>query len=247
MTYVETVLADSPLFYYRFNELSGTNSADSSGNGNDGTYNPIVQDGITLGVTGATDINDGGKAITLIDPAAYVDSGVNAAANPGTGDFSVECWIKKAVPPVISYCIGKAPVGIGDKFGIAIDNFGFVNITLNGTTIGGTGNQATSVYKHIVVVRQSGEITLYVNGVVNKTATFASAINPDANVLIGRLNLNDSLLTGFGPGTVDEAAWYTTALSQARVLAHFQAATAAPPSPASADNGIPIACWWPSH
>src|SRR6202035_1756866 len=43
--YASTVLADSPLVYYRMNETSGTVAADSSGHGYTGTYGA----GIALG------------------------------------------------------------------------------------------------------------------------------------------------------------------------------------------------------
>jgi hypothetical protein len=245
VSYLSEILADSPLFYYRFNELSGTTAADASGNGHNGTYQPS---GITLGATGATNTNDSGKAITLTDPTSYMDTGVNAAANPGTGDFTIEAWVKRTTPDLTATFVGKAPTGAGDKIGLAIDNLGLIELQLNGTTILG-GNVATNAYKHIVATRASGAITIYVNGVVSKTATFATALNPNANVLVGRLNLDDILLSGFATGTIDEVAWYTTALSQARIQAHFAAATAAPdPTPSvQTDNGIPLACWWPSH
>jgi hypothetical protein len=246
MSYLSEVLADSPLFYYRFNELSGTAAADASGNGHNGTYQPS---GITLGATGATNTNDSGKAILLTDPTSYMNTGVNAAANPGTGDFTIEAWIKRTVPDLIVSIVGKAPTGAGDKIALQLDNFGTLGLQLNNTTISGVGNVATNVYKHVVATRASGAVTLYVNGVVNKTATFATTLSPNANVLVGRFNLDDILLSGFATGTIDEVAWYTTALSQARIQAHFAAATAPPdPTPTPAvDNSIPLAYFWPAR
>ena len=44
-TYASTVLADSPVAYWRLGEASGSSAADSSGNGNGGSY----AGGVTLG------------------------------------------------------------------------------------------------------------------------------------------------------------------------------------------------------
>src|SRR5688572_27310377 len=49
--YAAAVLADQPVGYWRLNEASGTEAADSSTNRLDGRY-VIVEDGLTLGVPG---------------------------------------------------------------------------------------------------------------------------------------------------------------------------------------------------
>ena len=45
-TYASTVLADSPVAYWRLSETSGTSAADSSGNSHGGTY---TSTGVTYG------------------------------------------------------------------------------------------------------------------------------------------------------------------------------------------------------
>lgn len=51
--YDDTVLALNPVVYLKFDETSGTTASDSSGNGNDGTYNG----GVTLGAAGPAERN----------------------------------------------------------------------------------------------------------------------------------------------------------------------------------------------
>jgi hypothetical protein len=68
-----------------------------------------------------------------------MNTGVNAAANPGTGDFTIEAWIKRTVPDLIVSIVGKAPTGAGDKIALQLDNFGTLGLQLNNTTISGVG------------------------------------------------------------------------------------------------------------
>src|SRR3954466_1541699 len=90
--YSAAVLADTPVVYYRLAEASGTSATDSSGNSHTGTYTGA---GITYSVSGGV---AGNNAVTLASAStANMNTGVDAACNPGTGDFSVECWVKNAV------------------------------------------------------------------------------------------------------------------------------------------------------
>jgi hypothetical protein len=245
MSYLSEVLADNPLCYYRFNELTGLLAADSSGNGRDGAYQPS---GITLGVTGATNISDSGKAVTFTDPASYMDSGLDGVLSPGTGDFTIECWIKRTLPDLIASIVGKAPVGAGNSIEVALDNLGKINFNLNGGTLSGGVTVSDNAFHHIVALRNGGVTRIYVDGALDQSGSISGAISPSATMLVGRKNKDDILLTGFATGTIDEVAWYGTALSLARIQAHFTAATTAPPpTPPTVDNSIPLAYFWPSR
>ena len=88
--YPTTVLADSPVGYWRLGEASGTNAADSSGNAHDGTWSGTGSP--TLGVTGL--ITGGNTAATTSGatsgPYCALPSGV-----PNLGStFTVEAWVK---------------------------------------------------------------------------------------------------------------------------------------------------------
>ena len=88
MSYSSTILADSPTFWYRLDEASGTTMADSSGNSNPGTYSAS---NVTYNVTGAI-LGDTDKAVTFASTGqANAASGIIPS-----GSFSMECWYKTA-------------------------------------------------------------------------------------------------------------------------------------------------------
>ena len=90
----DEVMADNPAGYWRFGEATGTTAIDETVNANPGTYLQAV----TLGVPGAlaTEFNsaarfDGGSGrMSVNDPASGV-------LDFGTGDFSLEAWVKTTV------------------------------------------------------------------------------------------------------------------------------------------------------
>lgn len=53
--YANTVLADSPIAYWRLGETSGTTASDATGHGWNGTINPPVTLGQPGAITGDTD------------------------------------------------------------------------------------------------------------------------------------------------------------------------------------------------
>ena len=92
ISYKNTVLADSPLVYYRLDEASGTTATDSSGSGHNGTYSAT---GVTYSVTGAIR-GDADKAVTFNGTTGDVT--VPSPINP-TGSATLECWVKIAANP----------------------------------------------------------------------------------------------------------------------------------------------------
>jgi hypothetical protein len=93
----------------------------------------------------------------------------------------------------------------------------------------------TNRWYHIVGVYDGTNISMYVNGVLGVTTNFNG---------VPRANTNSAVPLAFGArsdgvngfftysGAIDEGAIYDTALSPARILAHYQAGTnTAPPTP----------------
>src|SRR2546430_6262374 len=89
--YLNEVLADSPIAYYRLGELTGTTAYDASGNVRDGTINGTVVPGIRGAIVKDRDTamlfdgNDSGGGTGYIDVPASVTHGTSA---------TVECWFK---------------------------------------------------------------------------------------------------------------------------------------------------------
>ncbi|MGH2920760.1 MAG: LamG-like jellyroll fold domain-containing protein, partial [Gaiellaceae bacterium] len=225
LSYSQEVLADTPAAYWRFGEAVATTAAvDQSGNGNTGTYLQAV----TLGVPGAlaTDANtaarfDGGSGrMSVTDPASGI-------LDFGTGDFSLEAWVKTSVNGE------RALISKRDA-----TRYWQVTVTDDGSHIGQLranifdGSVTREVYSlhrvddgswhHVAVLfdRDSG-IRFYVDG-INSGFTLAPATGDLGNAAplmvaksSGYANLN---------GDVDEVAVYRTLLPVDRVRAHYYAA-----------------------
>lgn len=214
--YRSVVLADNPIGYWEFDETSGTTAADSGG----ATQQPGTYENCTLGQA---------SAFTALGTAAGFDGSTsrvqipqNAVFELGTGDFSVELWYS------------TPSTGRGDIFNFKNENdFGiFANLSgsgeisgyhngfLNGTTT------TVNAWHHVVVTRSAGTSLFYVDGVQVASNANTQSFSANAPIFIGA---NHGGAPGYVmgipfTGLVDEVAVYGTALSAARVLAHYQAA-----------------------
>ena len=76
MSYSSTILADSPLIWYRMDDLEGaTTVVDSSGNGSDGTPSGTItweQQGLADYALSTSALLEAGSSITLPDPLGLV-------------------------------------------------------------------------------------------------------------------------------------------------------------------------------
>jgi glucose/arabinose dehydrogenase len=226
-SYLSTVLADAPAVYYRLNEASGTAAADASPNGRTGTYSGTL----TLGATGLL-TGDPSKAVTLTNGQVDVPSSVN----PWSGDFTLEAWVKPNQVATWGAIFSRETYNVnGIRFGQQGGRFAVWTSESGGSMEIGGGNVVAGTTYHVVATRAGSTYRLYVNG--NEVATgTGTMVAPAAGGRFGS--------TGGAPfkGVLDEAAMYTTALSAARVAAHYAAGIGgvAPtaPDPVTLDGAI---------
>ena len=216
--YRGTVLADSPIGYWELDEAAGAvNAVDSAGTPQHGLYANVL-----LGQTSA--FPNLGTCGSFNGTSSRVRVPADAAFNLGTGDFTVECWYKTTV------------TGRGDIFNFknSID-FGIFANQAGAGTIGGYHNGLLPTYNtggvnawhHVVYVRSAGVIRLYVDGVDRGSQADTISMSANTDIIIGA---NQAAL--WYTGLIDEVAYYGTALSAQRVLAHYNAAQSAPTLPA---------------
>lgn len=230
--YADEVLADSPLVYWPLNELSGSVVYDLSGNDHDGDYYGSP----TLGVTGLT---NAGTAVTLDGTDDRVQADYDASwMLPAS--FSAEIWIESDGTGVANGdVIMSMWNGSGwQRWTCAVRTASTGEIEFFVRTSNYYGLFATGLLDgnphHIVCTYSSGSGTmvLYVDGVQAGTRGASSPLNgsgtPGFDLLVGARNQADPGKTidtaKLFPGTVDQFAYYDTALSAARILAHFNAA-----------------------
>lgn len=228
--YSDVVLQDNPWLYWRLEETSGTFLADSSGNGRNGTADDAVVRGVA-GQSGRT-----GFGSSVVTGASYQRLfGINAGTDLYAG-VSIECFIKPNTLSGGRQCLGymgsqtNRPGHFMYLTGSTIsleqhENYASIY------TMAQTGTIASTAWHHIVGVytkpQQSGNYPLngqiYINGV-----SVASGLVKEYEIGLGtnwnRQGCGNSIdVDSQFDGSIDEFAIYLSALSTARIAAHYAA------------------------
>jgi hypothetical protein len=123
---------------------------------------------------------------TYFNGSSYITSPSNAVLAPGTGDFTVECWVNiqtlpasGAITPIFQNDSGLSSTN--DKFWFGVyNNAGTYQLYLgrHATSTNSTVNWTPSVnvWYHIAIERQSGTTLMFING-VQQTVTNSTAMN----------------------------------------------------------------------
>lgn len=233
-TYAATVKADSPLIYYRMNETSGTMALDNSGHNYDGAYGS----GVSLG-TGSVMAGDAAPSFPggTSSSATVLSSPANSAFAV-TGAISVEFWV--SVPATVAsnatlFSQSRQSSSAPYPASVVINAGSSPSFTMKVYTSAGkfvtTAAAVPGASNHVVMTWDGTTLTGYVNGVassgVTTTGTIANYASPYAGLAVGgTLDTNNA----FG-GAIGEFALYASALSAARVTAHYNAGIAAAPTP----------------
>jgi len=164
MSYQLKVIKDYPIGFWPLDESSGTNAADISGCGNNGTYTGGLSTGLIPLVSGGLNgsLINNTKYITLPVTKDYYGStadGGFADENSSDNDFSLEVWIypkftTSSLTPI--FADSSADVGIYYEKGNIV-------FKLEGERIDYTLPIVSSSI-HIVAVYSKSSMSLYVNG-----------------------------------------------------------------------------------
>jgi hypothetical protein len=211
------IVSDSPLAYWRLGETSGTAAADEMA-----FENGVYSNSPTLGVAGVTD--DGDTAVTFNGTNQQMSVAYRSAWN--TSALTVEAWIKTTATGVaLIVSRDNGTNGHRDfQFRIDAGKVQFVNMRGNGvgaTTVASAGTVNDGAWHHVVAVRDGSTVTLYIDGVQDghSTAMQAPHLTGTSRIAVATNANNAAWLAG----TLDEVAYYGTALAAARVAAHFAA------------------------
>ena len=231
------VLADSPVGWWRLDETTGDVMVDYSGNDHDGTYDE--------GTTSlSTDLPVGDEVIyrSIAFDGSHKGAVADLAAIP-TGSMSVEVIVDLddlASAPGELYSIYEHGFGsMTDRCVVSVERDGttykvlFEVVKSDGTVSGiqtvvgfqfwGSGSTDGGTH-HVAFTRNSSGGTLagYRDGVLSWGLVSGNLASPMSGVLIGAPK-NDP--TGYNPyvGRIAHVITYNTALSGARVAAHYDA------------------------
>lgn len=209
----DAILADSPAFYYRMAETTGSAAVNETG-GASGTY----------------------TSVTLNQAPIYTGGPVSARLNGGTANMAIPASVLTSAPELTLMCVLKPQSVTGVQSIITRDPSSprYWQWRLNGTalewvkivggiatvTAAGTVALNTAAILH-VVVNAAGQVSLYKNGALVNSATTAPANYGSASVPI-RVGYDSGPAAGLN-AFISEPAGFAAALSAARVLAHAQA------------------------
>jgi len=227
-------------------------TATNSGTGGaslNGTYVNLPTRGVAGALTGDSD-----PATTFNGSSQNVDIPYDAQLN--TTIFSAEIWAMPATTGANQALFSSGQPAAGTRTGWVLyqlngSNYSFrpftnnSNITVTGAATGiGDSVSAVTVgaWQHIVVVNDGTNCILYVNGAAVASAASATYVAAASGGTTLGKRYGGAL--NFFTGTLDEAAFYTTALSPADVLAHYNNglnAGRATPYPTLVGTSSPVA------
>ena len=214
--YATNVLADTPAGYWRFNDLTTAVLADSSGNGNNGTYlgNPTLQ------VPGALVNDPANKAVSFdgIDDIGRVPD--SATLDVGSS-FTLQGWVRRTSDAKTVTLFNKGTNGFQLVIMSGASGGQVFLRKTNVSTIARSNNAvpADGLYHHIVATMNGNGSTakIYVDGVLD--TVIVSAVQTIQDTAF-------PLLFGSG-GAVqadfDEFALYNGVLTATDVLEHYNA------------------------
>ena len=230
VSYSATVLADSPLGFWQLEDAGGSTAtvADSSGNGRTGTRTPGTGPGyyslIPNEPTGRSFFfggytNGAGVPVQAVNVPA---TGLTLGTGPGT----LECWARldggyTGSPKIMGFGVNQAWSLFVDGATRNLSLFSF-----NGG-IRATGYivPVGQINHYVATVQPGGSIVVYVNGVAVYTVAYTAAVTNNALAFHIGQGGND---VDLWQGPIAKVAVYNTALSPARVLAHYTAANTPP-------------------
>lgn len=207
-----------PVGYWKFDEGAGTVAYDASGNANNGTLTNFDFNDNSNWTTGKV-----AGALEFDGSNDYVDAGTGASLDMGTGDATVEMWIKLASISrnhglIRTRTDGDSDAGISWYYLSALNKiyFRFCDGSTTRLEHSSSAFTITDTNWHLITVTydRDGNATYYLDGI----SKFALAISTQQ----GNITNSASLRLGYGTtyyqnGLIDEVRVYNRALSAAEI------------------------------
>jgi hypothetical protein len=218
MSYSSTILADSPIRYYRLGETSGTIANDSGSQAQNGTINA----GVTLKAAPVI-LYDSDMAMTFNGSSTSYISLPTTGLPSGSQPWTLEAWARFSSTPSSFTTV----VGFGSNAGhleqanlMAMSDLSVLLTAYFGDIQSPPGVMSLNAPNHLVGTYDGASTWLYVNGQL-----VAGPVPYALNVTLAwaYIGASNSPLTNFITGDIDEVAIYNTALSPTRIQAHYAA------------------------
>lgn len=217
LSYQDLVLSNDPGGYWRLSDGSGTTASDSSGNGDNGTY----EEPITLGQPGPLADNP--------DTSALFDGGYasvpNAAAISPTGPFTLEAWVDPAsvVPAPGPGIIEKYSTPANDGYALRLNGSNQLQAWILGASsyVDVTGSTVLPVgqWSYVAAVYNGQSLTVYVNGLPD--GSVQTTINPAAGQDSMKIGARGDDANERWNGNLAEVALYDQALTPQEIATDY--------------------------
>lgn len=216
MGYRTEVLADDPLVWWHLDEASGTTFADSSGSGRPGAGSGSFTYGVAGGVVGNTALQFNG-AERVLHTGDY---------GHGAAPFTIELWFR------LTATTRERLLSLGTLLAVDHTTNGIGLILQNSTLSGSIGKPEGGGWQdgawHYLAISYDGGgiIGVHVDDQIAAVSTVAGLLPASGDVTFRVGDRESSVLLGFSSpwnGGIDEVAFYATALSDARLTAHYEA------------------------
>jgi hypothetical protein len=230
--YTSAINADAPFFYWRLNEtLPPVTAVDSS---TAGTRPGQYWAGETYtSITGVVTSDSNNRGVRFGGPMQTLSTATSTAAPPTV--YTLECYFRtdttKGGVLISNGVLATVPSWNADRTLYMQDN-GYLSFDANGVQATTTVAYNDNVWHHAVAVMNATTgMTLYVDNVVRATnANTVSSSNTNTYWRVGSDTLaykSNTPTSEYFTGDIDEVAVYPTALTAARVNAHYTNRTAA--------------------
>lgn len=220
MSLYQQVMKDSPAVYWQFQEsVDGASCADSSGNGRNGVEQGT---GASLASTGIVP----GHHYSYVNVGdGYWASNANATdtnLDVGTGDFTVEFWLKINNSTANYTELMSRDAGATGNGLLLLANIttGGPRFWCGGTVLNGPTRLNDDRLHHVVARRIAGTAAVLVDGVSDVSGAAAGSTD------VANRPLRCGVNAGLYPrplGRFAHFAYYKTGLSDARVRVHYEA------------------------
>lgn len=219
------VLDSSLLGWWRFNETTGTTASDSSNfaadstsNGNIGTLKSFTFDNTTNGWTSGVF----GNGLLFNGTSDYIVVPSSSAFDFGTGDFSIELWLNATSTGNYQTIYSRDSNHTGSGILAFINpTGGTLHLWVGGTITDGTKNIANGAWNHLAIVRSSGTVSIFVNGVLDKSVSMPNTVNVGTNPLY--LGITDLSYLKYLNGRIDDVRVYNRALQPYEIYDQYLA------------------------
>ena len=226
--YLDTVMNDTPVSFWILNEISGTAAKDQMA-----VQNGVYTGGYTQGAAGIV-LNENVYSTTVDGASGQITVANNSNQQPGTGDWTVECWV---YPTNLT---GTQGIFIKDtSAGYSNPPWGLVSGgTTSSFTITNSGNTTYSVNHNVATSNNNphhlvglfdasaNTITIYKDGVLgtNTTTTTGSIGSPTGTCRIGQ---QKNTFNRWFFGKIQYCAIYNKLLTPTQISNHYNAGSQA--------------------